>query len=59
MRASWSRVCLLRRDSHWAIRFQCPGGVSDPGPSAQYTAILFGQRPNQFLSTIQIGITLT
>ena len=39
--ASWSRLWPWRRDSHWAIRFQCPGGVSDPGPSDQYTAMLF------------------
>ena len=30
-----------RRDTHWANRFQWPGGSSDWGPSAQYSAITF------------------
>ena len=39
--ASVSRVCLSRRDSHWANRNQWPGGVSVPGPSSQYWAMTF------------------
>src|SRR5437667_11302502 len=30
-----------RRDTNWANRFQCPGGSSERGPSAQYSAIIF------------------
>jgi hypothetical protein len=31
----------LRRAIHWAKRFQCPGGSSERGPSAQYSAVTF------------------
>jgi len=36
--ASWPRVWPRRRATSWAIRFQWPGGVTLPGPSAQYQA---------------------
>src|SRR5688500_18248056 len=55
MRASWSRVCLCRRDSHSAIRFQCPGGVSEPGPSDQYTAMLFLRSVSPALSLSRLS----
>lgn len=49
---SWtsrSRLWWARRDTTWAKRSQWPGGSSDLGPSAQYSAITFwsraGQRP--------------
>src|SRR5215208_6232530 len=38
-RASSSRVLASRRLTYWANTFQCPGGNSDFGPSAQYSAM--------------------
>src|SRR4030095_2174742 len=40
IRASSSRVLASRRLTYWANTFQCPGGVTDRGPSAQYSAIV-------------------
>src|SRR4029453_10584266 len=39
-RASSSRVLASRRLTYWANTFQCPGGVTDRGPSAQYSAMV-------------------
>ena len=39
-RASSSRVLVSRRATHWANWFQCPGGVTEPGPSSQYSAVV-------------------
>jgi hypothetical protein len=41
IRASSSRVLASRRATHWANTFQWPGGVTDRGPSAQYSAMTF------------------
>ena len=40
MRASSSTVLASRRATHWANWFQCPGGVTVPGPSSQYSAMV-------------------
>jgi hypothetical protein len=40
MRASSSTVLASRRATHWANWFQCPGGVTEPGPSSQYSAVV-------------------
>src|SRR3569623_143041 len=40
IRASSSTVLASRRDTHWANRFQCPGGVAVPPASSQYSAIV-------------------
>src|SRR5215203_321893 len=40
IRASLSRVLASRRATHWANWFQCPGGVTLPGPSSQYSAMV-------------------
>jgi hypothetical protein len=40
IRASSSRVLVSRRATHWANWFQCPGGVTVPGPSSQYSAMV-------------------
>src|SRR4029450_5204753 len=40
MRASLSTVLASRRATHWANTFQCPGGVTVPGPSSQYSAVV-------------------
>jgi hypothetical protein len=40
MRASSSTVLASRRATHWANWFQCPGGVTVPGPSSQYSAVV-------------------
>ena len=34
-RVSSSTVLASRRATHWANWFQCPGGVTEPGPSSQ------------------------
>ena len=39
-RASLSMVLASRRATHWANWFQCPGGVTVPGPSSQYSAMV-------------------
>src|SRR5918993_4731273 len=39
MRASLSMLLASRRLTNWANRFQCPGGNSERGPSAQYSAM--------------------
>src|SRR5918993_623644 len=39
-RASLSRLLASRRLTYWANTFQCPGGNSDRGPSAQYSAMI-------------------
>ncbi len=38
---SWSRVWWSRWDTTLASRHQCPGGVSELGPSDQYSEIAF------------------
>src|ERR671912_1281970 len=40
MRASLSMLLASRRLTNWANRFQCPGGNSERGPSAQYSAMI-------------------
>src|SRR4029450_6064463 len=40
IRASSSTVLASRRATHWANTFQCPGGVTVPGPSSQYSAMV-------------------
>jgi hypothetical protein len=40
MRASLSMLLASRRATHWANWFQCPGGVTVPGPSSQYSAMV-------------------
>src|SRR4029453_7823658 len=39
MRASLSILLASRRLTYWANTFQCPGGNSERGPSAQYSAM--------------------
>ena len=39
-RASSSMVLVSRRATHWANWFQCPVGVTLPGPSSQYSAMV-------------------
>jgi hypothetical protein len=36
-----SRLRPPAQEAAWAIIAQCPGGSSDPGPSAQWQAIVF------------------
>jgi hypothetical protein len=50
--ASVSRPWWSRRDTHWANRFQWPGGVSEPGGSSQYSAMTFwvSVRPALYVS---------
>jgi hypothetical protein len=40
MRASLSTLLASRAATHWANWFQCPGGVTVPGPSSQYSAVV-------------------
>src|SRR5436190_9925563 len=40
-----------RRATSWAKRFQCPGGSSERGPSAQYSAIIFCSSVSAALSS--------
>src|SRR5215213_2922359 len=40
IRASLSTLLASRRATHWANWFQCPGGVTEPGPSSQYSAMV-------------------
>src|SRR5215218_7217343 len=40
IRASLSTLLASRRATHWANWFQCPGGVTVPGPPSQYSAMV-------------------